>query len=662
MKAAVLHAPGEIRIEERDRPTPGPREVLVQITAVGVCGSDVHYYEHGRIGPFIVEAPLILGHESAGRVVELGEGASKHAVGDRVTLEPGVPCGRCRECRAGRYNLCPDVVFFATPPVDGAFAEFVPIHEDFAFALPDELSDEEGALMEPLSVGVWACRKAGVTAGDKVLVTGAGPIGQLAMQTRDRVRRDPRDGLRRQPVPARARRAAPARPRTAGPDDDLGDDFDALIECSGHPDALTAGIKALRPAGTAVLVGMGPGEEGTLPLSVIQCREIWVTGTFRYANTYPTAIALAATGRVDLKAIMSRPLRARRGGRRAARRPRGPRERQADGAAVRAAIWEKPGELVIGERDDPTPGHGELVVKVGACGMCGTDLHIADGAFAPTPYPIIPGHEFAGEIVAVGPSVEGWSEGDRVACRPVAVLRPLRDVPDRARQPVRELVGDRRPRRRRLRRVRESPGRERLRAARRARLPHRRADRAGLLRRARHAPPAGPAGRERARDRRGHDGPAARAADPARGRQQVAVVDTNEGKLPLAEKLGADAVATSTEDLGNFDVAVDATGAAPAIESAFDALKRGGRLMVFGVAHGDAKISLSPFRIYNDEITVLGSMAVLHSLRARARPDGGGRDRREGDAHPRLPARQFADALANVREGRGVKSQVLPQT
>ena len=124
----------------------------------------------------------MLGHESAGRVVELGAGASKHAVGDRVTLEPGVPCGRCSECRAGRYNLCPDVVFFATPPIDGAFAEFVAIHEDFAFALPDSLSDEEGALMEPLSVGVWACQKAGVSAGDRVLVTGAGPIGLLAMQ------------------------------------------------------------------------------------------------------------------------------------------------------------------------------------------------------------------------------------------------------------------------------------------------------------------------------------------------------------------------------------------------------------------------------------------------------------------------------------------------
>ena len=305
MRAAVLHAPGEIRIEERERPSPGPREVLVQITAVGVCGSDVHYYEHGRIGPFVVEAPLVLGHESAGRVVELGEGAAKHAVGDRVALEPGVPCGRCRECRAGRYNLCADVQFFATPPVDGAFAEFVAIHEDFAFTLPESLSDEEGALMEPLSVGVWACQKAGVSAGDRVLVTGAGPIGQLAMQcalafgATDVIVSDVNE--RRL---ALAERTGATRVVRGGESlDDL--DADALIECSGHPDALTAGIKALRSAGVAVLVGMGPGEEGTLPLSVIQTREIWVTGTFRYANTYPTAIALAASGRVDLKAIIS---------------------------------------------------------------------------------------------------------------------------------------------------------------------------------------------------------------------------------------------------------------------------------------------------------------------------------------------------------------------
>jgi L-iditol 2-dehydrogenase len=221
-----------------------------------------------------------------------------------VTLEPGVPCGHCEQCRAGRYNLCPDVVFFATPPVDGAFANYVAIHEDFAFALPDSLSDDVGALMEPLSVGIWACRKAGVTAGHRVLVTGAGPIGLLAMQVALAF------GATQVEIsdvnPARlalAARTGATRTLTAGVDEPS--PADALIECSGHPAALAAGIAALRPAGTAVLVGMGPGDTGEVPLSLIQNREIWLTGTFRYANTYPTAIALAAEGRVDLEAIIT---------------------------------------------------------------------------------------------------------------------------------------------------------------------------------------------------------------------------------------------------------------------------------------------------------------------------------------------------------------------
>lgn len=178
--AAVLHAPGDVRIERRPVPAPGPREVLVEIRVVGVCGSDVHYFEHGRIGDHVVRAPLVLGHESAGVVAGVGSDARRHSVGDRVALEPGVPCGSCRECRAGRYNLCPDVRFFATPPVDGAFANYVTIHEDFAFPVPAGLSDEEAALMEPLSVAIWACRKGHVGPDTAVLVTGAGPIGLLA--------------------------------------------------------------------------------------------------------------------------------------------------------------------------------------------------------------------------------------------------------------------------------------------------------------------------------------------------------------------------------------------------------------------------------------------------------------------------------------------------
>jgi L-iditol 2-dehydrogenase len=302
-RAAVLHAPGDLRIEERDVPEPGPREVLVQIAAVGVCGSDVHYYEHGRIGSHVVRAPMVLGHESAGRVIGLGPEVSKHAVGDRVTLEPGVPCGRCRECRAGRYNLCQDVRFFATPPIDGAFANFVTIHEDFAFALPDSVSDDAGALMEPLSVGIWACRKAGVSPGDRVLITGAGPIGLLSQQcalafgaTEVTITDVSEDRLEL------ARRTGATRALRAG---EPLDEADALIECSGHPAALAAGLAALRPAGTAVVVGMGPEEEARVPLSLIQNREIWLTGTFRYANTYPTAIALVASGRVDPEAIIT---------------------------------------------------------------------------------------------------------------------------------------------------------------------------------------------------------------------------------------------------------------------------------------------------------------------------------------------------------------------
>jgi L-iditol 2-dehydrogenase len=297
MRAAVLHAPGDLRVEDRPVPEPGPREVLVRIAAVGVCGSDVHYYEHGRIGPYVVREPLVLGHESAGRVVALGPGASRHAVGDRVALEPGVPCGRCRECRTGRYNLCRDVRFFATPPVDGAFADYVAIHEDFAFALPDAVGDEAGALMEPLSVAVWACQKARVRPGVAVLVTGAGPIGLLVIQVARAF--GATDVFATDVSPGRLALAERfgAAPRPA--------EADALIECSGHPDALRDGIAALRPAGVAVVVGMGPDEDATVPLALIQNRELWLTGTFRYANTYPTAIGLAAAGRVDVEAIIT---------------------------------------------------------------------------------------------------------------------------------------------------------------------------------------------------------------------------------------------------------------------------------------------------------------------------------------------------------------------
>ncbi len=307
-RAAVLHGPHDLRVEDRPMPAPGPGEVLVEVRAVGVCGSDVHYYEHGRIGDFVVSEPLVLGHEAMGVVVGGGERTGRHRPGTRVALEPGVPCGRCAACRGGRYNLCADVAFFATPPVDGAFARYVTIHEDFAHPLPDRVSDEAGALLEPLSVGLWATRKGGVRPGDRVLVTGAGPVGLLAAQTA-RIA-GAAEVVITDVNPERLRVAEELGAATAlntaehPLDPEMG--ADVLLECSGAPAAVTAGIAALRPAGTAVLVGMGPHSEARLPVQLIQNREITLTGTFRYANTYPQAVALAAAGRVELDALANR--------------------------------------------------------------------------------------------------------------------------------------------------------------------------------------------------------------------------------------------------------------------------------------------------------------------------------------------------------------------
>ena len=307
-RAAVMYGTHDVRLEEVPVPEPGPKEVLVEIRAVGVCGSDVHYYEEGRIGSFVVREPLTLGHESMGTVVALGEGATKHEVGERVTLEPGVPDGTCRECRAGRYNLCPNVRFFATPPIDGAFTNYVSIHEDFAFSLPDGLSDNAGALMEPLSVGIWACKKGEVTAGDHVLVTGAGPIGLLAMQVafaQGATEVTVTDIASERLEIARKLGATRALNVAEEPLEEAGLEADVLIECSGNERALGDGIRCVKPAGFVVVVGMGPNEETSVPLAFIQTSEITLTGTFRYANTYPTAIDLAATGKVDLDAMVT---------------------------------------------------------------------------------------------------------------------------------------------------------------------------------------------------------------------------------------------------------------------------------------------------------------------------------------------------------------------
>ena len=302
-RVSVLDTDLSLRIEERAIPEPGPGEVLVQVKSVGVCGSDIHYFEHGRIADFIVEQPLVLGHEASGVVSAVGEGVTDLEVGTTVAMEPGVPCGRCKQCRAGRYNLCPDVEFFATPPIDGAFCEYVVLPRDFVHPVPSHLSYDAAALVEPLSVGVWACQKANVSLGTRVLITGCGPIGAVcALVARAR-------GAEVVAVtdvnPERRAKVEGLGFPTIDPVEQELPDADVLLECSGAAPAIDQGIRTLAPAGIAVLIGMAPTDTVAVPVGAIQGKEIWLTGTFRYANTYPDAIELIATEKVDLDALVS---------------------------------------------------------------------------------------------------------------------------------------------------------------------------------------------------------------------------------------------------------------------------------------------------------------------------------------------------------------------
>ena len=304
MTTAVLYAPRDLRIEQRPVPAPSEGEVLVRILSVGVCGSDVHYYEHGRIGDFVVRSPLVLGHESSGQVAEVGKGVSPARVGERVAIEPGEPCGRCDQCRTGRYNLCPNIRFHGTPPVDGTLSEFVALKSELAYTVPDEISDNAAALLEPLSVGIWANRKAGTQAGTSLLIAGAGPVGLVTTMvaravgaTRIVVSDVNRNRLSAAMACGATEIAVPG-------SDDIAAEFDAFIDCSGSSAAIDSGVRLVRPAGSVVLVGMG-ADELRLPLAVVQQRELLITGTFRYANTWPTAIALAASGRVSLDQLVT---------------------------------------------------------------------------------------------------------------------------------------------------------------------------------------------------------------------------------------------------------------------------------------------------------------------------------------------------------------------
>ena len=314
MNAAVLNKPLDIEVRKVPVPVPKDDEALVKVRCIGICGSDVHYYEHGRIGRFVVEAPIILGHELAGEVVEVGAKVKNVAVGDRVAVEPGVTCGTCAYCKSGRYNLCPDVVFLATPPVDGAWAEYVAIRSDFLFKLPDGMSFEQGALLEPLSVGIHAMKRGGVTPADRVLVTGLGPIGLLAAQAARLFGVTEIYGT--DVVPFRRELALqmgvtaaidPSRENVAERLMELtgGEGVDVLIETSGSGRAIRDAVHTVKRGGRIVQVGMPA--EGEIPIDINRLvdAELNVYGVFRYANTYPAAIQALSRSNLDLEKVIT---------------------------------------------------------------------------------------------------------------------------------------------------------------------------------------------------------------------------------------------------------------------------------------------------------------------------------------------------------------------
>lgn len=312
MQAAVMTDVETLQFEARERPTPDDDEVLVRISDVGICGSDLHYYTEGKIGDFVVEDPIVLGHESAGEVVEVGDAVESPKVGDRVTIEPGVPCRRCEFCKRGEYHLCDGITFMATPPDDGAFVEYVAWPADFVYTLPESVSTAEGALCEPLSVGIHASRQAGIEPNDTVLVTGAGPIGMVAMEAAHAAGAG--DIYMSDVVGAKLDRAEQ---RGAAGTIDVteqnladaveaftdGRGVDKVIEASGAATVYGHALDAVRRGGTITCVGIGEEE---IPFNFTRAtnKEVKIHGSFRYSNTYSEAVDLLRRGVVDVAGII----------------------------------------------------------------------------------------------------------------------------------------------------------------------------------------------------------------------------------------------------------------------------------------------------------------------------------------------------------------------
>ncbi|WP_415403977.1 L-idonate 5-dehydrogenase [Tateyamaria sp. SN3-11] len=314
MKAIVVHAAKDLRVEEREMPVPGPGQVLVRMAAGGICGSDLHYYQHGGFGTVRLREPMILGHEVAGHVVEVGAGVDGLSVDQLVAISPSRPCHACKFCHEGSPQHCLNMRFYGSampfPHIQGAFREYI-VADAAQCAPADGLSAAEAAVAEPLSVCLHAARQAGDLMGKRVLVTGCGPIGQLCVLvaraagavevvatdiapfTLDMARKVGADRTINMAETPDGLEAYAA---------DKGH-FDVHFECSGAAPALAAAIPALRPGAT--LVQLGLGGDMTLPVQAMTAKEISFKGSFRFHEEFFTAVAMMQGGQIDVTPLVT---------------------------------------------------------------------------------------------------------------------------------------------------------------------------------------------------------------------------------------------------------------------------------------------------------------------------------------------------------------------
>lgn len=317
MRSLVIHSAKDLRIEDHEAGPVGPGEVLVRISRGGICGSDLHYFNHGGFGAVRIREPMVLGHEVSGHIERLGEGVEGLAVGDLVAVNPSRPCGRCRYCQQGKQNHCLDMRFYGSampfPHIQGAFREML-VADASQCIVANRLTAGEAALAEPLSVCLHAIRQAGETLGKKILITGSGPIGVLCALAARRagaaeiVVTDIID----QPLTHATRAGADRTINTARDNEAMAayaadkGYFDIHLECSAASAALAGGIAAVRPKGVVVQVGMGG--DMTVPMQAVTVKELSLRGSFRFHEEFQTAVRLMQGGLINVKPLITHTL------------------------------------------------------------------------------------------------------------------------------------------------------------------------------------------------------------------------------------------------------------------------------------------------------------------------------------------------------------------